>query len=388
MTLTSTLRNTLFYGTLTAATAFGFASQAYADGPARNSVVTFTPQEVEECRKNTKCREDILGEKDGTPPPQSTTAQTKELPPTASPLPGPAPLAVEKKEEGKDNVIDLPADHLEGAPGYTLRARLVPKNLSAETAAREDKKGEDKKESKSDSSALETLVSTLRQQVQTLQEQLQNYLSSRSASLGISEGFEQIDGNYGLFTAVDLALQLEDWIALRTEAEVSYATTALSRTNTQADQGRTSLEQHLVERWSYSRTDSESYRNALAFSAAVLLGSLDRDTFGVKDLDAYLALGGKVRLVEGIQERTEQRTSQLLYRGEPRDKLQSPAQVTADSTLLPLLIPTAGIGVCYGVFDSADICAEFGTGLRVENPDKPGEARLETEGSVGIKFGF
>ena len=424
MTLTSTLRNALFYGTLTATTAFGFASPAYADGPTRNSVLnltsqeveecrkkakcreyvlgeikqgnkpeilkyadghartpsfSFTPQEVEECRKNTKCREDILKEKKQGDKPKILKPVVSPLPPRSPELPKDTLLSAEKKEEEvkpetKPETPATPADPLNGAPGYTLRARIIPK--------------ETKTENKTDSSALETLIKNLQQQVQTLQEQLQNYLSSHSASVGISEGFEQIDGKYGLFTAVDLALRLEDWISLRAGAQASYATTALSRTNTTADQGRTTLGQHLVERWSYSKTDSESYRNALAFSAAALLGSLDGDTFGVKGLDAYLALGGKVRLVEGMQQRTEQRTSQLLYRGEPRDRLQSPVQVTADSTLLPLLIPTAGIGVCYGVFDGADICAEFSMGLRVENPDKPGEARLETDGSLRAQFKF
>ena len=241
------------------------------------------------------------------------------------------PASMEEAKEEKSSL---------GAPGYELHAEFVDENQQPQAAP-------------ANTSALDQLVKDLKEQVKQLEERASAYFSSHQASLGISEGFEQIDNNYGLFTGVDLTLKLDDWIAIKGGMQVSYATTPFSRTKAKGDSGVTSLNKHLQERWSYNRTETQSYDNALSWALQVVLGSLDHQSFGVKGLNTYLALGGKVRLVQDVKLTEEQRASQLLYRGAPREPLHHQSSA-AESTLVPYFVPTAGIGVCYSLAEGVD----------------------------------
>ncbi len=400
------LRTILFAGALAfGAGILGNASDVLAE---ERKFLQLTQQQIEACQQSAPCREKYLTHSPAYVPPAATTVTV-----TDKPTPVDAPVAIPNADApaAPTNPLDpaliptLPVPMPADAPASPAEGRAQPEyggarsratlvDLQPKERTTEGNNGQgaessgqttvDRKQSAEGNAQdlvaqLQQQAQTLQGEVQKLQQRVQVYLSSRQAALGIAEGFEQIDGNYGLFTEVTGSLRLEDWIAVEAGMQVSYATHPFVQTKTASDSGVRPINDHLQDRWSYSRTDQQSNDNALSWTLQALLGSLDRDTFGVKDLDFYLALGGRVRLVSSLERTQEKRTSQLLYRGSPRDPLHHQS-IDEDGTLVPHLIPTAGVGACYGVATDIDTCAEFNAGLR--------GSRLETDGSVGLRIPF
>ncbi|MBI2666787.1 hypothetical protein HYX13_04200 [Candidatus Woesearchaeota archaeon] len=420
MTLTTTLRNTLFYGTLcygafTGATALGFSSQAYADEVEKGEtqkdgthLFTLSPEEMEEYRKKqVKTSEPVIPP---LPPVQDMPLQPEK--PLSSEIPAPALSPVPAPVEQIPDSLGSLTDPLQGAPGYILQVKLVPKdngclierttdgavngvskvtandttNGTANGMANETANSTVTEKSCADTSVLEKTISALKGDILSLQKKVQTYLSSRDLTFSVYEGMEQVGNrSNGLFTGVNVTLHFEDWIAARLGMNLSYARTSLAQVKNESSSGITSLEDHLQERWSHHLLEMDSSYNSLAWEAEVLLGSLDGNTLGRKGLELYALLGVRVRLAQESQLIQEERTSQLLYRGVPREPLRH-YSTEVEKTLVPYFVPTFGGGVCYllGAESDATFCFEVNLGIRSHEQG----TSLELGEKIGLRFKF
>ncbi len=299
--------------------------------------------------------------------------------------------AASQSPDGKEDQ-DAP---LQGAPGYQLELTLIPDvEVEPQNCRESEPEGTQLPTLPCpETSGLEETIRSLRERVSEMQERISSYVSSRSVSVGINEGLEQIAGKYGAFSGIDFTLQLVDGaIALRAGMQASYAMPAFGQASGQAhselndlesDSGNHLEESRLQERKSNHLLQMLSYSNKLSWTFDFLMGSLDGETFSVEGLDFYLGLGGKLRLVDHLTISQEMQTSQLLYEGYPRALLLD-SHFESETHLVPYLIPGVGLGMCYALGAGVDVCAEVDGRARFLPAVK--KTYLESEAQVGLRF--